>query len=112
MGPLNRRAFLNIAAASPLLGQGVASRSVKATPRGKPSGRPFGAKFTDIAAAAGLHAPVINGGVTTNTYILESVGCGVAFFDYDNDGWLDILVLSGSRLEGAPEGAGEVAGVG
>src|ERR1035438_3265063 len=26
------------------------------------------------------------------------MGCGAAFFDYDNDGWLDILVLSGSRF--------------
>ena len=32
------------------------------------------------------------------------VGCGVAFFDYDNDGWLDLLVLNGTRLEGAPPG--------
>src|SRR6185437_5084950 len=30
---------------------------------------------------------------------------GVAFFDYDNDGWLDIFVLNGSRLEGSPAGA-------
>ena len=74
-------------------------------PRGKPSGRPFHANFTDVAAAAGLRAPVINGGVRTNTYILESVGCGVAFFDYDNDGWLDIFVLSGSRLDGPPPDA-------
>ena len=30
-------------------------------------------------------------------YILETVGCGCAFIDYDNDGWLDIFVLSGTR---------------
>jgi hypothetical protein len=33
------------------------------------------------------------------------VGCGVAFLDYDNDGWLDIFVPSGTRLDGAPPGA-------
>ena len=38
------------------------------------------------------------------SYIIEVVGCGVAFLDYDNDGWLDIFVLSGTRLEGAPAG--------
>jgi hypothetical protein len=38
-------------------------------------------------------------------YILESMGCGVAFLDYDNDGWLDIFLLSGTRREGPVEGA-------
>jgi enediyne biosynthesis protein E4 len=35
------------------------------------------------------------------TYIIEVVGCGVAFIDCDNDGWMDLLVLTGARLEGA-----------
>src|SRR5579862_6924114 len=74
-------------------------------PRGKPSGLPFPAKFTDIAALAGLHEPLIYGGVARKDYILETTGCGCAFLDYDNDGWLDIFLLSGTRLEGAPEGA-------
>ena len=86
-------------------GQGVAARSVKPQPRGKPSGLPFHARFTDVAAEAGLRAPVIYGGVDRKTYILETVGCGAAFLDYDNDGWLDIFLLSGSRLEGAPQEA-------
>ena len=38
-------------------------------------------------------------------YILEAIGCGCAFFDYDNDGWMDIFLLSGTRLEGDPPGA-------
>ena len=40
--------------------------------------------------------------IDTKSYIIEVVGCGVAFLDYDNDGWLDLFVLSGTRLEGAP----------
>ena len=96
-------------AGAPLFGQGVASRGVKATARGKPSGKPFLSKFTDVAAEAGLRAPVIYGGVETNTYILESVGCGMAFLDYDNDGWLDILVLSRDPADGIVPGAHEPA---
>ena len=71
-------------------------------PRGKPSGRPFNARFTDVAKQAGLTHPVIYGGVDSKSYIVEVVGCGVAFLDYDNDGWLDVFVLNGTRLEGAP----------
>lgn len=86
-------------------GQGVSSRSVKPMPRGKPSGLPFHARFTDIAAEAGLRAPLIYGSADHKDYILETVGCGCAFIDYDNDGWLDIFLLCGTRLDGAPEGA-------
>jgi len=31
-------------------------------------------------------------------------GLRLCFIDYDNDGWMDLFVLSGTRLEGAPEG--------
>ena len=84
---------------------GMASRGLGSQPRGKPSGLPFHARFTDIAAQAGLHAPVIYGPEGHTDYILESMGCGVAFLDYDNDGWLDIFVLSGTRREGPVAGA-------
>ena len=86
-------------------GQGVSSRGVRALPRGKPSGLPFHARFTDVAKAAGLDAPVIYGGINRKQYILETVGCGAAFIDYDNDGWIDIFILSGTRIEGTPSGA-------
>jgi hypothetical protein len=87
-----------------LFGQGVSSRGVKAQPRGKPSGKPFLSRLTDVAEQAGLTHPVIYGGVNSKSYIIEVVGCGLAFLDYDNDGWLDIFVLSGTRLEGDPAG--------
>ena len=83
----------------------MASRGVAPTPRGKPSGLPFHARFTDVAEQAGLRAPVIYGPPDRCDYILETMGCGVAFLDYDNDGWLDIFVLTGTRLDGAPPGA-------
>jgi hypothetical protein len=101
----NRREFLllSTAASTMALAQGIASRGVKPQPRGKPSGLPFLAHFTDVAAAAGLTAPTIYGGIDHKQFIFETVGCGVAFFDYDNDGWLDILVLCGTRADSPPE---------
>ena len=87
-----------------VFGQGISSRGIKPQPRGKPSGRPFLARFTDIAKQAGIIQPIIYGGTESKSYIIEVVGCGVAFIDYDNDGWMDLFVLSGTRLEGAPPG--------
>jgi hypothetical protein len=97
-------ALLAACSARPVFGQGISSRGVKAQPRGKPSGRPFRSRLTDVAREAGLTAPTVYGGVERKSYIIEVVGCGVAFLDYDNDGWLDVLVLNGTRLENAPEG--------
>jgi hypothetical protein len=85
--------------------QGVASRGVKPTPRGKPSGLPFPSRLIDVGAQAGLVHPTLCGGVDRKDYIVEVLGCGVAFLDYDNDGWLDIFVLSGSRFDAGAEGA-------
>src|SRR6476646_498789 len=62
-------------------------------------------QFVDIAKTAGLVAPVVYGGVEKKRYILETNGCGIAFFDYDHDGWPDIYVPAGSLVEGAPAGA-------
>lgn len=81
------------------MGQGVTTRNLKPLPRGKPSGIPFLAHFTDVATQAGLSFPVIYGGLKRKSYIIETVGCGVAFLDFDNDGWLDIFVLCGTRMD-------------
>src|SRR5437016_10064188 len=59
--------------------------------------------FTDVAEA-GLVAPVIFGGENTKKYIIETTGTGVAIFDYDNDGWPDIFVVNGTKLEPLPSG--------
>ena len=103
---ITRRTLLALLAcsASPAFGQGISTRTVKPQPRGKPSGRPFNARFTDIAQQAGLTSPIIYGGIDTKGYIIEVVGCGAAFVDYDNDGWQDLFILNGTRLEGPPPG--------
>jgi len=101
----SRREWLALIGAGPAYAQGMAARGIRSAERGKPSGIPFNARFVDVAAEAGLIDPTIYGGVDRKDYIIEVGGCGVAFFDYDNDGWLDVLVLGGTRLEGAPHGA-------
>jgi hypothetical protein len=105
---ITRRELIALALSSAVartFGQGVSTRGVRPQPRGKPSGRPFPARFIDVAKQAGLMHPVVYGGVGKKDYIIEVVGCGVAFLDYDNDGWLDAFVLSGTRLDGDPAGA-------
>ncbi len=67
--------------------------------------RPLGFSFVDVAAHAGLGKAInIYGGVKTKRLLLEEMGCGAAFFDYDNDGWLDIFLVNATRLEGLGSG--------
>ncbi|HET9086342.1 MAG TPA: VCBS repeat-containing protein, partial [Acidobacteriaceae bacterium] len=84
-----------------------AERAYDATPKppppGPPSpiaGTPLGVAFFDEAHRAGINVETIYGGVKNNKYLLETTGCGVAFYDYDHDGWLDIFLVNGWRLEG------------
>jgi hypothetical protein len=62
-------------------------------------------RFTDVGEQAGLSVQVVNGGDRSKKYIFESTGSGIAFLDYDRDGYPDIFVVNGSRLEGLPAGA-------
>ena len=102
---VTRRSLLELGllgAARAMLPQGVSTRNVRAQARAKASGIPYRAQFTDVAAAAGLHFPSVYGEVTHKDYILETIGCGCAFIDYDNDGWPDLFVLSGTRVQHPP----------
>jgi hypothetical protein len=64
----------------------------------------LGISFINVAQESGLNVKTIFGGEHKNKYLLETTGCGVAFYDYDNDGWLDIFLVNGARLEGFPPG--------
>ena len=93
------RILVALGIAVSLFAQGVASRGVKPTPRGKPSGIPFKARLVDVAQQVGLTEPVVYGGIERRDYILETTGTGIAFLDFDNDGWLDLFVLIGYTLQ-------------
>jgi len=72
----------------------MASRGVRPTPAGKRSGLPY-SKFVNVAHAAGLRDPVVYGATGHTDFAIEATGCGCAFFDFDNDGWQDVLLLAG-----------------
>ncbi|HVQ30672.1 MAG TPA: FG-GAP-like repeat-containing protein [Vicinamibacteria bacterium] len=59
---------------------------------------PWAVSFVDVAERAGLRHPSVYGGLEQKRFIIETNGAGVAFVDVDNDGWVDALVLNGTRL--------------
>ncbi len=63
------------------------------------SAAPFAAKLIDVAGQAGLAGVCVSGPPDAKRWIVETTGCGIAFFDYDNDGWLDIFQVNGTTLE-------------
>jgi enediyne biosynthesis protein E4 len=58
---------------------------------------PAPAKFTDVTAALGINFEYL-ASHTSRKYLIETMGSGVALFDYDNDGRLDIFVVNGAPL--------------
>ncbi len=55
-------------------------------------------KFTDITAASGVAFNAV-ASHTSRKYLLETMGSGVALFDYDNDGLLDLFFVNGATLD-------------
>jgi hypothetical protein len=53
--------------------------------------------FTDVAKTAGIDFHLTCGSAEKR-YIMESMCGGIAVFDYDNDGWMDIFMVDGSTL--------------
>jgi hypothetical protein len=67
--------------------------------------KPFPGKFTDVTSALGVHFKYLSSH-TPKHYLLETMGGGVALFDYDNDGRLDIFLVNGAPLQDpTPQGS-------
>jgi enediyne biosynthesis protein E4 len=97
----SRRSFFRIVGQTGVLlpPLSLADRLVAVTPsaRVEPAS---GVVFKDISVQAGLAgAKNVSGPVADKQFLLEEMGGGVALFDYDNDGWLDIFLVNGTSFD-------------
>jgi enediyne biosynthesis protein E4 len=92
---INRRSFLLTALAAV-----PAAKLLGVTPA--PATPPI---FEDVTAKSGIRFKHETSR-TSQKYLPESMGAGVAMFDYDNDGWLDLFFVNGAKLQDPmPRGA-------
>jgi hypothetical protein len=73
--------------------------AVTAAPANSPASGPI--HFADITQKAGIHF-THNNGAFGKKFLPETLGPGVAFIDYDNDGWQDIFIANGTGWPGHP----------
>lgn len=80
----------------------VAARQSGSTPDPQ---KAFPGKFIDVTSASGIHFNYLSSH-TSKHYLPETMGPGVALFDYDNDGRLDIFLVNGAPLtDPTPKGS-------
>ena len=91
-------ATLQLAAEKPGLVPNPGTTLARSTASHTPNPASVAPKFVDVAAKSGLDFHLTCGG-PEKRYIMEAMCGGVAVFDYDNDGWMDILFVNGSTLE-------------
>ncbi len=58
--------------------------------------------FRDITQRTGIHF-IHNNAAFGKKYLPETMGPGVAFIDYDNDGWQDVFIVNGTSWPGQPD---------
>jgi len=84
--------------------RGVACIAVLSVALAAQAARP-GVRFTDITAASGVTFTHVSGGAAKD-YIIEATGSGVALWDFDNDGLLDIYLVNGGTIDALRRGTG------
>jgi hypothetical protein len=97
---LNRRQWLRnaVLAAGAYVLRPFAGHAVSA------ASKPYLPRYVDVASQAGLLTRTVLKGHESKDFLLSTTGGGIALFDYDNDGWLDIFFVNGWALHGFPKG--------
>ena len=99
-GPPSRRGFLRTMSGA--LAAAVLPRGAGARPLLAETASALGVVFTDVTGPAGLLRAVnVSGSPDDKQLLLEEMGGGAAFYDYDGDGWLDIFLVNGTSLDPA-----------
>ena len=101
---VTRRRLLEAMGWSLLVRESAHSQAQPPPKAATPAASAIPLRFVDVSRQAGLTETIYYGEPDTSDYITEANGCGVAFYDFDNDGWLDIFLLNGSRRSGLPGG--------
>jgi hypothetical protein len=78
----------------------VAVLSLTSSLTGQRAADPRHVVFTDVTRQAGLDVRQVNG-VSPEKHLVETMGSGALFFDFDNDGWIDIFIVDGGSLADA-----------
>src|SRR5438034_10534272 len=88
------RALLGLSLVVGFIGAAVVRQSGPASS----SEKPLPGKFTDVTSFLGVDFNYLSSH-TPKHYLVETMGGGVALFDYDNDGRLDIFLVNGAPLQ-------------
>jgi hypothetical protein len=98
--------LIAVAVGGVLYAQGMASpkRAAKPVARVETDLPPITVEFRDVAEQAGLTGVTVSGSEDRKKYILETTGTGVALFDYDNDGRVDIFIPNATTLDAPTPG--------
>jgi enediyne biosynthesis protein E4 len=93
-------AAIALTTADAFQGMGTARRPARPPRQIQTDLPPITVDFRDVAEASGLTAVNVSGAETAKKYILETTGNGVALFDYDGDGLMDIFLVNATTLDG------------
>jgi hypothetical protein len=97
-------ALASLAVVDAFQGMGSSKRPARPLKQIETDLPPIAVDFRDIAADAGLAAVNVSGGHDAKKYILETTGNGVAIFDVDGDGLMDVYVANATTLDGDGSG--------